>query len=125
MVRYNIVLVIDNRERRQLSHSTATFSFYINVILLIDDVLLNRFMWFMFKVTFGEHDRCERHHRPETRWVTKIIAHNFTMTLLTNDISLLKLNEPVTYSHVIRPVCLPRYPGKAENIHKHAAYSMG
>ncbi|XP_026330491.1 transmembrane protease serine 9-like [Hyposmocoma kahamanoa] len=70
------------------------------------------FMWFMFKVTFGEHDRCDRPDKPVTRWVTKIIAHNFTMTLLTNDISLIKLNEPVMYSHVIRPVCLPRYPGQ-------------
>ncbi|XP_049871206.1 serine protease hepsin-like [Pectinophora gossypiella] len=68
------------------------------------------FMWFMFKVTFGEHDRCNREQRPETRYVVKVIAHNFTMTDLSNDITLIQLSESMTYSHTIRPVCLPNNP---------------
>ncbi|KAI5646905.1 trypsin domain-containing protein [Phthorimaea operculella] len=70
------------------------------------------FMWFMFKVTFGEHDRCARLARPETRYIVKVVAHNFTMTDLSNDISLIRLNEPVTYSYTIKPVCLPGAPGR-------------
>lgn len=65
------------------------------------------FMWFMFRVTFGEHDRCIKTQRPITRYVLKIIAHNFTLTELSNDIALLMLNEAVPYSYAIRPVCLP------------------
>ncbi|XP_045535438.1 polyserase-2 [Papilio machaon] len=68
------------------------------------------FMWFLFRVTFGEHDRCLYESRPETRYIVKMIVHNFTLTDLTNDISLLQLNEPVKYSHAIRPVCLPTVP---------------
>ncbi|CAG4982498.1 unnamed protein product [Parnassius apollo] len=66
------------------------------------------FMWFMFRVTFGEHDRCVYKPRPEARYITKMIVHNFTLTELTNDVSLLRLNEPVQYSFAVRPVCLPK-----------------
>ncbi|XP_013193920.2 transmembrane protease serine 9 [Amyelois transitella] len=69
------------------------------------------FMWFMFRVTLGEHNRCDT-HRPETRYVVKVIAHNFTIKTLSNDISLLRLSEPVVYSHAVRPVCLPNYSYK-------------
>ncbi|CAK1579267.1 unnamed protein product [Parnassius mnemosyne] len=37
-----------------------------------------------------------------------MIVHNFTLTELTNDVSLLRLNEPVNYSFAVRPVCLPK-----------------
>ncbi|XP_072949817.1 transmembrane protease serine 9-like [Epargyreus clarus] len=67
------------------------------------------FMWFLFRVTFGEHDRCASHNRPVTRHVVKMIAHNFTLTELTNDIALLLLSAPLDYSFTIRPVCLPKY----------------
>ncbi|XP_053605954.1 transmembrane protease serine 9-like [Plodia interpunctella] len=66
------------------------------------------FMWFMFRVTLGEHSRCDTSTRPETRYVVKVIAHEFSLKTLMNDISLLRLNEPVTYSHAVRPVCLPK-----------------
>ncbi|CAH2085620.1 unnamed protein product [Euphydryas editha] len=66
------------------------------------------FMWFMFKVKFGEHDRCDTTSRPELRHVVKMYVHNFTLTELTNDISLLRLSRPVEYSFAIRPVCLPK-----------------
>ncbi|CAH0723837.1 unnamed protein product, partial [Brenthis ino] len=66
------------------------------------------FMWFMFRVKFGEHNRCEVQRMPETRYLVKMYVHNFTLTELTNDISLLQLNEPMDYSYAIRPVCLPK-----------------
>ncbi|XP_061385410.1 transmembrane protease serine 9-like [Danaus plexippus] len=79
------------------------------------------FMWFLFKVKFGEHDRCDTGHVPETRTVVKMYVHNFTLTELTNDISLLQLNRPLEYTHAIRPVCLPKtadnlYVGKIATV---------
>lgn len=65
-------------------------------------------MWFMFKVKFGEHDRCDTKSRPELRHVVKMYVHNFTLTELTNDISLLRLSRLVEYSYAIKPVCLPK-----------------
>ncbi|CAH0673910.1 unnamed protein product [Spodoptera exigua] len=66
------------------------------------------FMWFLFRVKFGEHDRCDKSQQAAlTRYVVKVIAHNFTLSDLSNDIALLMLNKPVEYTHAIRPVCLP------------------
>ncbi|VVC88503.1 unnamed protein product [Leptidea sinapis] len=56
------------------------------------------FMWFMIKVTFGEHNRCNTTVRPETRFVIRVIAQNFSLTNFDNDIALLRLNEKVTYT---------------------------
>ncbi|XP_063629952.1 transmembrane protease serine 9-like [Cydia splendana] len=74
---------------------------------------LKGFMWFMFRVTFGEHNRCDKTTRPITRYVTKVIAHNFSLSDLSNDIALLKISSPITYSHAVRPVCLPKYQGRS------------
>ncbi|KAJ0177720.1 hypothetical protein K1T71_006593 [Dendrolimus kikuchii] len=68
------------------------------------------FLWFLFKVTFGEHNRCSQRQLPESRYVVKMYAHDFTLKELSNDISLLLLNTPLTYTHAIKPVCLPKYP---------------
>ncbi|XP_060802224.1 trypsin-1-like [Amyelois transitella] len=65
------------------------------------------FMWFMIRVTLGEHNRCNATRRPETRYVTKAIAHNFTFATFRDDIALLRLNLPVVTSDVIKPICLP------------------
>ncbi|GBP15044.1 Serine proteinase stubble [Eumeta japonica] len=66
-----------------------------------------RFMWFMIKVTFAEHDRCNATQRPETRFVIRAIVNNFSFTNFDKDIALLRLNERVPISEVIRPICLP------------------
>ncbi|XP_026485649.1 trypsin-1-like [Vanessa tameamea] len=79
------------------------------------------FMWFMFRVKFGEHNRCERVTPPETRFVVKMYVHNFTLTELTNDISLLLLSSPMEYSHAIRPVCLPK---NAQNLYASAQVTV-
>lgn len=69
------------------------------------------FMWFMIKVTFGEHDRCNDSLRPETRFVLRAIAQQFSFTNFDNDIALLRLNDRVPITDFIRPICLPEDTG--------------
>ncbi|KYQ53177.1 Ovochymase-2, partial [Trachymyrmex zeteki] len=64
------------------------------------------FMWFMIKVTFGEHDRCIE-KSPETRYVVRVMTGDFSFLNFENDIALLRLNERVPLSDTIRPICLP------------------
>lgn len=71
-------------------------------------------MWFMIKVTFGEHDRCNDSVRPETRFVLRAIAQQFSFTNFDNDIALLRLNDRVPITDFIRPICLPEDPGKGK-----------
>lgn len=68
-------------------------------------------MWFMIKVTFGEHDRCNDSSRPETRFVLRAIAQQFSFTNFDNDIAMLRLNDRVPITDFIRPICLPENPG--------------
>lgn len=68
-------------------------------------------MWFMIKVTMGEHNRCDKHRRPETRFVIQILAHNFTYKNFRDDIALLKINERVPITDTIKPICLPHSDG--------------
>lgn len=72
---------------------------------------LYRFMWFMIKVTFGEHDRCNDSLRPETRFVLRAIAQEFSFTNFDNDIALLRLNDRVPITDFIRPICMPTNAG--------------
>lgn len=64
-------------------------------------------MWFMIKVTFGEHDRCDDKTRPETRFVLRAISQPFSFSNFDNDIALLRLNDRVPITDTIRPICLP------------------
>ncbi|KAG5671026.1 hypothetical protein PVAND_001244 [Polypedilum vanderplanki] len=65
------------------------------------------FMWFMIKVTFGEHDRCDDSIRPETRFVLRAISQKFSYSNFDNDMALLRLNDRVPITDHIRPICLP------------------
>ena len=68
-------------------------------------------MWFMIKVTFGEHDRCDKTRKPETRFVLRAITGDFSYLNFNNDIALLRLNDRVPMTETIRPICLPNDPG--------------
>lgn len=68
-------------------------------------------MWFMIKVTFGEHDRCDDKTRPETRFVLRAISQPFSFSNFDNDIALLRLNDRVPITDFIRPICLPGSKG--------------
>lgn len=69
-------------------------------------------MWFMIKVTFGEHDRCDDKKRPETRFVLRAISQQFSFSNFDNDIALLRLNDRVPITDFIRPICLPSKKGE-------------
>jgi len=70
-------------------------------------------MWFMVKVTFGEHNRCDDSVRPETRFVLRAISQSFSYSNFDNDMALLRLNDRVPITDFIRPICLPTDSGKA------------
>ncbi|SPP76064.1 venom protease [Drosophila guanche] len=72
------------------------------------------FMWFMIKVTFGEHDRCNDKERPETRFVLRAFSQKFSFSNFDNDIALLRLNDRVPITSFIRPICLPRVAQRNE-----------
>ncbi|XP_057659341.1 transmembrane protease serine 9-like [Diorhabda carinulata] len=67
-----------------------------------------RFMWFMIKVSFGEHDRCNDNKKPESRFVLRAIAGDFSFLHFDNDIALLRLNDRVPITQFIKPICLPK-----------------
>lgn len=71
------------------------------------DLCKSSFMWFMIKVTFGEHDRCDDKTRPETRFVLRAISQPFSFSNFDNDMALLRLNDRVPITDFIRPICLP------------------
>lgn len=70
-----------------------------------------RFMWFMIKVTFGEHNRCEDKKRPESRFVLRAVSGAFSFLHFDNDIALLRLNDRVPITDAIKPICLPKRTG--------------
>ncbi|XP_045137043.1 serine protease grass-like [Portunus trituberculatus] len=76
----------------------------------------------LLKVRLGEHDLSKKIDCPQDYIDAKecapppldfkpesITIHpDYSPTLLINDISLIRLGKPVTFTHAIRPVCLPQ-----------------
>ncbi|XP_061384880.1 trypsin-1-like isoform X2 [Danaus plexippus] len=61
------------------------------------------------RVILGDHDQTITSESPAImRAVTAIVRHrSFDSDSYNNDIALLKLRKPVTFSKIIKPVCLP------------------
>lgn len=74
-------------------------------------IFSNSFMWFMIKVTFGEHDRCNETRRPETRFVLRATVGQFSFLNFDNDIAILRMNDRVPITDTIKPICLPKTKG--------------
>ena len=70
------------------------------------------FLWFMIRVTFGEHNRCNETVRPETRFVLRAFVQDFSFTNFDKDIAILRLNDRVPITDFIRPICLPNDEGE-------------
>nr|XP_036214104.1 trypsin zeta-like [Bactrocera oleae] len=63
------------------------------------------------RIIFGDHDQhITSESKAIQRAVSAIIKHrNFNPDSYNNDIALLKLRKPMTFSKIIKPVCLPRF----------------
>ena len=62
------------------------------------------------KAYLGMHNRLKTESSKITRYVTQVIIHPNYMGRLTQwdfDIAIMKLQEPVTFTNEIGPICLP------------------
>jgi len=62
----------------------------------------------LYSFDIGLHDRTVPESWAVTRKVTKVIMHpSYSPTYWRNDIALMKLDSPITYSNYIVPACIP------------------
>ncbi|XP_068990489.1 transmembrane protease serine 9 [Neodiprion pinetum] len=102
-----------NNEFPWIARLSYLSKFYCGGTLVNDRYVLTAahcvkgFMWFMIKVTFGEHDRCDEGNKPETKFVIRALSGEFSFLNFDNDVALLRLNERVPFSNTVRPICMP------------------
>ncbi|XP_066292261.1 chymotrypsinogen A-like isoform X1 [Branchiostoma lanceolatum] len=66
-------------------------------------------------LTFGEFDRYHYDNTEKTIFTEEIFIHpGYNNSLLTNDVAVLKLTSPVTYTAYVYPICLPDASMEAE-----------
>lgn len=101
--------VVENSRFLKILNSHSPFIFSIR-------------MWFMVKVTFGEHDTCN--NKPSaSRYVSRSISRQSIFNVIDNDIALLRLTESVPLNQFIRPICLPDNKGIAIGITVNCGHS--
>ena len=62
----------------------------------------------LYSFDIGLHDRLAPEVWAVNRRVSKVIVHpSYNPTYWRNDIALMKLSAPITYSNYILPVCIP------------------
>lgn len=62
------------------------------------------------RVVLGEHDTLVKEGREVTHDVDEILIHkNYMADTYHNDIALIKLSKPITFTNFIIPACLPEY----------------
>ncbi|XP_068111697.1 acrosin-like [Hyperolius riggenbachi] len=60
------------------------------------------------RLVFGAHRLSELGKETQVRGISKLIMHEeYDNDLQSNDIALLLLNEPISFSNYIQPICLP------------------
>lgn len=87
-----------------------------NCITTLVQYLLNRLCLFFLRfdkkhitVRFLEHDRStgneSAHYDRQIKWIHK--HKGYSSKTFNNDIALIRLEKPVIYDEILRPVCLP------------------
>jgi secreted trypsin-like serine protease len=63
----------------------------------------------VYSIDIGHHDRAKLETWAVTRKVIKVVRHPaYNSGNFRNDIGLMKLSAPVTYSNYIAPICIPK-----------------
>ncbi|KAJ8867687.1 hypothetical protein PR048_031490 [Dryococelus australis] len=76
------------------------------------------------QVAVGAHNLSDPDDpRRAIRFVSNVVRHP-EYHGVNNDISLVRLSEPVRYSSAVRPICLPRNPGQHSNNDDNARYHV-